>query len=499
MKSSRIALVLALIPALSLFAGDVLAARTSKAPPPKVVDQAAVDGIYGQLRQAGERYQLAQVQLEEGDDGSLVVMNTAIEDMEDIANQCFQTPGCDPLKVVAAYEVLLKQHDLGPAAADMGSTAAASQSPILQGVPAAQATLQMLGGGQQFEQLVENNPAIQAAIAKWLTSQRSFLIDAWENYQFMRYLMWPEYQRAGLPEALLFGMMAKESGGKVHSISRAGASGPLQFMYATGLRFGLNRYSGFDSRFDPAASTRANASYMKERFAELNRNLEMAIAAYNGGEGRALRISRTAPNSSFWSPEIYSQWPVETRDYVPAVIAAAWLFQHPEKYGLKFPKIDTTPDQFAVARGTSLNELTICLGNAGSRDGWFRALRNLNPSYEPETYISQGTLLRAPRRVANHYRNRCVQGELAEMAGKLVHLQPMPVLASPQVAMAQARPVAKPRESSSVHRVQRGDSLMAIAREHDCDLAELARANELKAPGYRIHPGQRIKLKGCQG
>ena len=497
MKPSRLVLALT----LALFAGDALSARTPKTPPPpKPADPAVIDGIYGQLKQAGERYQQAQVQLEEGDDASLAVMNAAIEDMEDVASRCFQTPGCDPLKVVSAYEVLLKQHDLGPATSEAGIATVPAQSPVLQTVPAAQYTLQILTAGRDFDHFVENNPAIQAAIAKWLTSQRGFLIDAWENYQYMRYLMWPEYQRAGLPEALLFGMMAKESGGKVHSVSRAGASGPLQFMYATGLRFGLNRYSGFDSRFDPAASARANASYMNERFAELNRNLEMAIAAYNGGEGRALRISQTAPNSSFWSPEIYNQWPVETRDYVPAVIAAAWLFQHPEKYGLKFPKIDTTPDQFAVARGTSLNELTICLGNAGSRDGWFRMLRNLNPAYEPETYIPQGTILRAPRRVANHYRNRCVQGDLAEMAGKLARPQPMAMVAAAPLANPESPPVAaKPRSRSNVHRVESGDSLMGIAREHGCDLPALARANKLKAPAYRIHPGQRIKLTGCGG
>ena len=121
----------------------------------------------------------------------------------------------------------------------------------------------------------------------------------------MRYLMSPEYERAGLPEALLFGIMAKESGGKVHAVSRAGASGPLQFMPATGTRFGLYRDgTGFDTRFDPQQSARANAAYINERFAELNRNLEYTIAAYNGGEGRAARLYRANGGASFWSPQV---------------------------------------------------------------------------------------------------------------------------------------------------------------------------------------------------
>ena len=48
--------------------------------------------------------------------------------------------------------------------------------------------------------------------------------------------------------------MAKESGGKVHAVSQSGAAGPLQFMYHTGLRFGLNNQNGFDTRYDPAAT-----------------------------------------------------------------------------------------------------------------------------------------------------------------------------------------------------------------------------------------------------
>src|SRR3546814_19579029 len=102
----------------------------------------------------------------------------------------------------------------------------------------------------------------------------------------MRYLMWPEYEKAGLPEALLFGILAKESGGRVHAVSRSGASGPLQFMYSTGLRYGLGQVNGFDTRFDPQLSARANVAYLNDRFAALNHNLELALAAYNGGEGR---------------------------------------------------------------------------------------------------------------------------------------------------------------------------------------------------------------------
>jgi membrane-bound lytic murein transglycosylase D len=186
--------------------------------------------------------------------------------------------------------------------------------------------------------MVEMNPAVQAAIQQWLTSQRGFLIDAWENYQYMRYLMAPEYQRAGLPEALLFGIMAKESGGKVHAVSRAGASGPLQFMprpaTASAWAATAAASTGASTRSRPRAPTPPTSTSASPSSTATSR---FTIAAYNGGEGRAARLYAANGGASFWSPQVQAQMPPETRDYVPAVIAAAWLFLHPKKYGLDFP------------------------------------------------------------------------------------------------------------------------------------------------------------------
>jgi membrane-bound lytic murein transglycosylase D len=474
------------------------------------------EALYQQMDAASQRYREAQVRLQNDDETALAAMGKALEDLEDIATQCLKQRGCEASKVITTYEILLKSHDMGAQNTMVGEDDddavepdhVASTSPIVQGSPQAQKSLSLLPDGHQFDSMVEFNQPVQAAIRDWLTSQRAFLIDAWENYQYMRYLMWPEYEKAGLPEALLFGIMAKESGGKVHSISHSGASGPLQFMYATGSRFGLYRdVTGFDTRFDPQMAARANAAYINERFGELNRNLEFTVAAYNGGEGRALKLFTQNGGQSFWSPQVYAQMPPETRDYVPAVIAAAWLFMHPKKYGLQFPKIDTTPDQFALVRSTSINELTICLGNRGVHDGWFRVLRNLNPRYEAQTLIPAGTMLRAPKHLTAAYRDNCVQGPRAEMAAELMKANKavdMPEYAAATAAYSvepTPAPEKKSRASSKKksHRVRRGDNLVAIAREYSCDLTVLAKANRLKAPGYRISPGQTLKLTGCEG
>jgi membrane-bound lytic murein transglycosylase D len=484
--------------------------------------------LYQNMDAASQRYREARIKLQSGDDASMAQMSKALEDLEDLAHQCLKQRGCDSTRVITQYEVLLKSQDLGADNTMVGEDeddidGDHSRSPVLANSSEAQKSIKLLNDGHGFDRMVEMNEPVQAAIREWLTTQRAFLVDAWENYQYMRYLMAPEYERSGLPEALLFGIMAKESGGKVHAISRSGASGPLQFMPATGSRFGLYRdTTGFDSRFDPQQAARANASYINERFAGLNRSLEYTIAAYNGGEGRAARLYAASGGASFWSPQVNAQLPPETRDYVPAVIAAAWLFLHPKRYGLEFPRLDTTPSQFTLARQTSINELTICLGNGGTRDGWFRVLRNLNPRYEAQAAIPAGTTLRAPKRVATLYSKNCVQGPRSALAQELMRAQKA---YAPVLMVADAGAVSTPVQSATVsageqssasgksgsdkpdrkakkrpgnYRVRPGDSLAAIAREHSCDVGVLAKENRLKSPGYLIKPGQRIKLQGCE-
>src|SRR3546814_17307938 len=85
----------------------------------------------------------------------------------------------------------------------------------------------------------------------------------------------------------------------------------------------------------------------------------------------------------------------------------------PEQYGLEFPAVDARPSTLALQHAASINELTICLGNAGNRDGWFRPLRNLNPRYDAHTVIAAGTALRVPAGVVPLYRDRSLNQAIA--------------------------------------------------------------------------------------
>ncbi len=448
----------------------------------------AVSALYARLDTDAAKYQAAHDSAGHGNaDQALADSKAALDDLKAAATQCATTQGCDDARFVAAFDRLLRL----PAVAALpvgdpltleGAAEPGESSPIAAALPEAARSVAILHGRDLSDIIAVNDP-MKVALEQWLTQYRSNLMKAYENYEYMRYRMAPEYEKAGLPEALLFGILAQESGGKVHAVSRSGASGPLQFMYATGSRFGLSVVDGFDQRFDPGLSARANAAYINEQLGVFNDNLELALAAYNGGEGAMQRIASRQTDASFWNPHIYAALSPETRDYVPMVLAAAWLFLHPERYRLTFPKISTKPATIVLKRAVSLDELTICLGQDGSQDGWFRTLRNLNPAVDPRQSLPIGARVELPAIAAADYEKFCTLGKWIELAADL-HAAAIP--ATPAF-------VATPK----TYIVKRGDTLASIARQNGCASADqLARANNLKA--HRpLKAGTDIRLSGC--
>ena len=478
-------------------------------------DLAAAAVLQQRMETAEKHYRDAM--LAEDEEAATTASSAALTEIKAVIEACARQKGCAMPDMLATYERLLKASpqpgeelfdDEAEDPIDEGDFTAAD-------VPEqANAASLLSEEGKRFVQMVQFNPAVQAGIRRWLTDMRPSLMDSYENYRYMQHLMSPAFKRHGLPEALLFGIMAKESNGKVHAGSRAGAVGPLQFMPATGRRFGLgNDGTGFDTRYDPRASADAAAQYLTERMNQLGNSIELSLAGYNGGEGRALRVYREKGGRSFWDYDVYNQFPAETKDYVPMVIAAAWLFLHPKDYGIRWPRVGTRPATITLAQPASIYELTICLGNYGSRDGYMRALRNLNPRWNADSTIPAGTALNATTRIAWLYRFNCgSNSKRAQLARQLVasnvqsalvRIGPMSTApgegtaAAPvQDAPPPARPVAPAKQKT--YKVQRGETLSSIARRFGCELRDVAKANKLKAPKYAIKPGQSLKLEGCK-
>jgi len=127
-------------------------------------------------------------------------------------------------------------------------------------------------------------------------------------------------QEENVPQGLL-GVALVESGLNPLALSPKGARGIWQFMPATAVRYGLAVQPGNDHRTHPEHSTRAAARYLRDLY-EMFGDWKLALAAYNWGEGNLQRAIKRSGIRSFDELARRGLLPTETRNYVPAVLAA---------------------------------------------------------------------------------------------------------------------------------------------------------------------------------
>lgn len=113
--------------------------------------------------------------------------------------------------------------------------------------------------------------------------------------------------------------------------SRSGAMGLWQFMEMTGEEYGLVNNFLVDERKDPHKSTKAALTYLEKLYNKYG-DWSLAIAAYNGGPGTVNRAIKRGRSKNFWKIKKYL--PRETRNYIPAFTAAAYLFKYYELHGI---------------------------------------------------------------------------------------------------------------------------------------------------------------------
>lgn len=444
--------------------------------------------------------ELAEVRLDYQDGVDLIAggeevlgeaaQSRALGRLDGLIAQCRYLEECDNARILDTFQALLGGQGIAlkQQAAKLTALVASIEedtdrepgtSSFVASMPALGRSVSLLRG-TELRDIISLNGPVNAALDDWLTWMRPLLMSSYENYQFLRAEIAPIYEEAGLPEALLFSMMATETGGRVHAFSRAGAAGPLQFMRFTGRRYGLDTVDGFDQRLDPVLAVQANVAYLNEHFELFDDSLEKVLAAYNGGESRMKGLHRRLEGASFWDRKMYYSLPRETREYVPRILAAAWLFMHPEEFNLEFPALDTETTSLTVERDASLGELTLCFGQLSNPRGWFRTLRNLNPRLEPGDRVKAGDAIRVPGLLVPVYHQRCLDGELVARA-QMLHDANYPD--NPELI---------------AYTVRRGDTLGKIAGRLQCaSVSELADINRIRAPRYVIHVGQRIKLPAC--
>lgn len=124
------------------------------------------------------------------------------------------------------------------------------------------------------------------------------------------------FSAQGVPQELVW-IAEVESTFNSAARSPAGAVGLFQLMPATAEYLGL-QVKPKDQRLDPTRNSRAAARYLKTLHKRFD-DWPLAIAAYNGGEGRVSKLLKSNGASDFEG--IADHLPGETRMYVPKVLA----------------------------------------------------------------------------------------------------------------------------------------------------------------------------------
>lgn len=301
----------------------------------------------------------------------------------------------------------------------------------------------------------------------------------------------------GLPMELKY-LPVIESGLRPQVKSRAGALGLWQFMYRTGLYFGLKENSYIDERMDPVQATDAACRYLRQLYG-IYGDWNLALAAYNAGPGNVNKaIRRSGNKTTYW--EVRPFLPTETQGYVPNFIAAAYLLTYHAEHNIipmdvkvHYAQLDT----MCLSAGVHMNSISK-LVNWPVDD-----IKALNPVYKT-TYIPSTKP------------SQCISGPL-EKIGLLVSLEDSLYGLERKLYSGEVAPVVKPIDLEPVvvdsldslgnslpalgsyiyHKVKSGETMGTIATKYGVTVEQIMEWNALRTTN--IYVGQRLQLKSGPG
>jgi membrane-bound lytic murein transglycosylase D len=176
-----------------------------------------------------------------------------------------------------------------------------------------------------------------------------------------------------VPEEIVF-LPLIESGFNPYAYSPARAAGYWQFIASTAKKYGLSITWWKDERRDPVKSTVAAANYLNDLY-QMFGSWNLAMAAYNAGEGKILKALNRTKTDDYWSLLGTNQIKNETKEYVPKFIAASLIANSPETYG--FDNLEYHPPlNYETVTLTSPVDLEVAADCAGTS---VDVIKELNP------------------------------------------------------------------------------------------------------------------------
>ena len=303
-----------------------------------------------------------------------------------------------------------------------------------------------------------------------LTPVSTPLVQEWEQYYAKRpdyvarmidrgsrylYHVIEEVERRRMPaEVALLPMI--ESAYNPQAYSRAHASGMWQFIPSTGKLYGLRQNYWYDGRRDVLAATSAALDYLENLYGMFN-DWNLALAAYNWGEGAVSRA--IAKNQAKGLPTDYESltMPAETRNYIPKLQAVRNIIANPEQFGITLASVPNKPYFATVATSRHIDvKLAARFAEMSTEE-----FRFLNPAHNKPVIkaVDSETIVLPIEKIAVFQRNLDAHD--------------------------------KPLATWQAYTVKRSDKPEQLAAKHGMTLAQLMQVNGITGR-KKLIPGQTI-------
>mgnify|MGYP000028120876 FL=1 len=260
------------------------------------------------------------------------------------------------------------------------------------------------------------------------------------------YFVVTEMERRGIPTELAL-IPIVESTYNPNAVSPAAIStGMWQFVSSSGKRFGMIQNSDLDERKDIVKSTRAAITYL-QYLHDMFGSWELAIAAYNWGEGNINTAVNNSSSRNFYDLDVRDV----THQYVPKVIALANIIQNPRKFGIKLTNLPNQP-YFAIVNPQAPLKITdfMTMSNLSPALN-----KKLNPQYNSTSYsVSPAQRLLLP--VSN-------QPTYLAALGSNVNYTPAPITAPIAPVVTASNTASSDNSNSAATNNNSSDGIAALA------------------------------------
>ena len=192
----------------------------------------------------------------------------------------------------------------------------------------------------RFEIKNENNSRSKK-YEDWYSARPEYVERMMDRSQKYLFYVVGEVEKRGMPSEIALLPMIESAYNPIAN-SRSKAVGIWQFIPSTGRVYGLKQDWWHDKRRNVVEATNAALDYLQKLHA-LFGSWDLALAAYNAGEGTVGRA--IAKNKAKGLPTDYAslKLPGETKDYVPKLQAIKNIVSNPTQYGLYIDPIPNKP------------------------------------------------------------------------------------------------------------------------------------------------------------